>query len=191
MALKVGLVGYREHFPKLPPSARFRHYAALFPTVELPSTRERIPAPELVARWARQAPPGFTYSFQSPKHLQYRPTSDERRTLRKFLRRHRQLGEHRGGVRFLLPETLDPEAFREWLLLLKELGFPGDYAFDGPPELEALALAAGHAAVRLGEGRFRYLVDPPALPKDLSGYAYFHRLEDALPYSSRPQGGTQ
>jgi len=190
VALKVGTIGYKSHFPEVPPSARFAHYAERFSTVELPQTRNRIPEKAVVLRWARRAPEGFVYSFQAPKYLSYRPSGDERRTLRKFLRRHRLLGAHRGGVRFLLPEDLDPEAFREWLAMLNALGLPGDYAFEGRPELEALALEAGHAAVNLGEGPFLYLVDPPAIPKEAEGYAYFHRLEDALPYSSLAQGGT-
>jgi len=190
VALKIGTIGYKELFPELPPSARFRRYAALFNSVELPQTFRRIPEKAVVLRWARRAPEGFVYSFQAPKYLTYRPSGDERRTLRKFLRRHRLLGEHRGGVRFRLPFDLDPEAFREWLAMLEALGLPGDYAFEGRPELEALALEAGHAAVNLGEGPFRYLVDPPALPQGSKGYAYFHRLEDALRYSSFAQGGT-
>ena len=190
MALRVGTTGYKHLFPELPPSARFRRYAELFSTVELPSTHHRIPTKDLVRRWRNKAPPGFVYSFLAPRYLNYRPGSEERRTLRKFLRRHRLLGPARGGVRFLLPEALEPAAFEGWLLMLAEIAIPGDYAFEGPESLETLALKAGHAAVRLGQGPFYYLHNPTALPEG-RGYAYFDRLEDALFYSRRAQGGTQ
>ena len=190
MALRIGLIGYKGLFPELPPSARFRRYAELFSTVELPQTRNRIPEKEVVLRWARRAPEGFVYSFQAPKYLTYRPSGHERRTLRKFLRRHRLLGAHRGGVRFSLPEDLDPAAFEEWLSMLAGLELPGDYAFEGTPELEALALEAGHAAVRLEEGPFLYLIEPEGPLPEALGYAYFSGLERALRYSTRAQGGT-
>jgi len=190
VALRIGLVGYKGLFPELPPSARFRQYAELFSTVELPQTRNRIPEKELVLRWARRAPEGFVYSFQAPKYLTYRPSGDERRTLRKFLRRHRLLGPHRGGVRFSLPADLEPAAFQEWLSMLAELELPGEYAFEGLPELETLALEAGHAAVHLQEGPFLYLIEPEDPPLEARGYAYFHDLKRALRYSTRAQGGT-
>ncbi len=189
MGLRVGTIGYRGLFPELPPSARFARYTELFSTVELPQTRERIPDKSLVYRWRKRAPRGFRYSFQAPKYLRYRPGGEERRTLRKFLRRHRLLAEARGGVRFRLPAGLDPAAFAEWLALLAELGLPGEYAFEGEPALEELALAAGHAAVGLAAGPFLYLIEPKT-PRAGSGYAYFLRLEDALRYSSLAQGGT-
>ncbi len=190
MALRIGLIGYQGRFPELPPSARFHRYAELFTTVELPQTKNRIPEKEVVLRWARRAPEGFLYSFQAPKYLTYRPGGDERRTLRKFLRRHRLLGPRRGGVRFSLPEDLDSTAFKEWLSMLAELELPGAYAFEGAPQLEALALEAGHAAVRLKEGPFLYLIDPEDPPQKARGFAYFHDLERALRYSTRAQGGT-
>ena len=187
MALKVGTIGYKHLFPELPPSARFRRYAELFSTVELPQTYNRIPPKEVVLRWRQKAPSGFTYSFVAPKYLSYRPSGKERRTLRKFLRRHRLLGDRRGGVRFLVPEGTDLEGFREWLSLLAELEIPGDYAFEAKGPLAEAALQAGFSVVN-GEGPFLYLIDPkePALGE---GYAYFHRLEDALRYSSLAQGG--
>ena len=190
MALRIGLIGYKHRFPELPPSARFRRYAELFSTVELPQTRNRIPEKEVVLRWARRAPEGFVYSFQAPKYLTYRPGGEERRTLRKFLRRFSLLGRHRGGVRFSLPEDLDPAAFGEWLAMLEGLGLPGDYAFEGPRALEERALAAGHAAVRLAQGPFLYLVEPENPPLEAPGYAYFEDLSPALRYSTRAQGGT-
>ncbi len=190
MALKIGTIGYAHLFPELPPSARFRRYAKLFDSVELPQTYNRIPDKELVRRWVLRAPPGFVYSFRGPKHLHYRPSADERRTLRKFLRRYRLLGERRGGVRFTLPQDADPKAFSEWLAMLAELGLPGDYAFEGPPDLVELAQQTGYAAVGHEGGKFLYLIDPPAIPPKATGYAYFHHLEDALRYSTLAQGGT-
>ncbi len=189
MGLRVGTIGYKHLFPDLPPSARFRRYAELFDTVELPGTYHRVPDKGQVYRLRKRAPAGFRYSFQAPRYLTYRPGGKERRALRRFLRRHRLLGSARGGVRFQLPQDLDKAAFAEWLSMLAELDLPGEYAFEGTAGLEELALEAGHAAVNLATGPFYYLVDPPRLP-DGSGYAYFSRLEDAVRYSTLAQGGT-
>lgn len=46
----------------LPRRRWFEHYAAAFDTVELNATFYRLPDERTVARWAAQAPPGFTYA---------------------------------------------------------------------------------------------------------------------------------
>ncbi len=181
--MRIGTLGYKRDAPLyegLPYARRFARYAALFDTVELPSTRNRVPSWRTVSRWRARAPEGFRYSFLAPKHLRYTPSGTERRALRRFLRRHRALGAARGAVRFQLPEDLDPEAFAAWLQLLAEIGIPGEYAFETPrADLARRALEAGHAVVNHPEGPFLYLIDPPRLP-EARGYAYFSRLEDAL-----------
>ncbi|WP_229022802.1 DUF72 domain-containing protein [Actinomarinicola tropica] len=54
-------VVYPEGLPK---RRWFEHYTSLFDTVELNATFYRLPAPETVARWAAQAPEGFTYAVK-------------------------------------------------------------------------------------------------------------------------------
>ncbi len=177
------MIGYKGAGPWRtghPPSAWFRRYRDYFTTVELPSTRMRVPSKAQVLAWKKRAGEGFVYSFQSPRYLTFTPSGAERRSLRRFLKRHRLLGSARGGVRFRLPDDLDPQAFQAWLAMLRELDLPGDYAFEGPQALEVLALKAGYAAVGLGEGPFFYLIDPDpkALPEG-KGYAYFSTWERA------------
>ena len=49
---------------KLPQRLWFAHYATLFDTVEINNTFYRLPPPETVEGWARQAPPGFAYAVK-------------------------------------------------------------------------------------------------------------------------------
>jgi uncharacterized protein YecE (DUF72 family) len=49
---------------KLPQRRWFEHYATLFDTVEINNTFYRLPPPETVEGWARQAPPGFVYALK-------------------------------------------------------------------------------------------------------------------------------
>ena len=50
-----------KHFypPGTPPSERLRYYAEQFDTVEVDSTYYRLPAEEMVQRWAERTPDGF------------------------------------------------------------------------------------------------------------------------------------
>ena len=48
----------------LPQRAWFEHYTTLFDTVEINNTFYRLPPPETVEAWARQAPPGFVYAVK-------------------------------------------------------------------------------------------------------------------------------
>jgi uncharacterized protein YecE (DUF72 family) len=49
---------------KLPQREWFAYYATLFDTVEINNTFYRLPPPETVEAWARQAPPGFVYAIK-------------------------------------------------------------------------------------------------------------------------------
>ena len=49
---------------KLPQREWFAYYATLFDTVEINNTFYRLPPPETVEGWARQAPPGFVYAVK-------------------------------------------------------------------------------------------------------------------------------
>ncbi|HXY91510.1 MAG TPA: DUF72 domain-containing protein [Acidimicrobiia bacterium] len=50
--------------PQLPQREWFAHYATYFDTVEINNTFYRLPSPETVDLWARQAPPGFLYALK-------------------------------------------------------------------------------------------------------------------------------
>ena len=162
----------------LSPRERRRRYFALFNSIELVQTYRRVPDGDVVGRWRAYAPQGFVYSWVAPRYLSYRPGGEERRGLRRFLRRHKRLGRARGGVRFVVPAGIDPAAFAEWLDLLAGLELPGDYAFEVRAELGALLEPYGWAAVNR-PGAWQYTLDRPPLA-DLPGYAYYGSLTAAL-----------
>ena len=164
----VGLRGYRG-FP-----GGFKAYRKAFPTVEL-SWWHRVGDVGTISRIRALAPEGFRFSAVGHKHLTFRPTGEERRVLRRLLRRFRLFGPKAGALRLLLPEDLSPEALEAWLPLLEavqnELG-PVPIAFQAPAPLKPLLLERGLAVVNAEEGPFLYLLDPERLPPG-KGYAYF------------------
>ena len=65
---------YKEwhgHFypAKLPADERLRYYAERFPTVEINNTFYRMPAPSMLAQWATQVPPAFTFTLKAPRRI--------------------------------------------------------------------------------------------------------------------------
>ena len=106
----VGLRGYRG-FP-----GGFKAYRKAFPTVEL-SWWHRVGDVGTISRLRALAPEGFRFSAVGHKHLTFRPTGEERRVLRRLLRRFRLFGPKAGALRLLLPEDLSPEALEAWLPL--------------------------------------------------------------------------
>jgi len=165
--IKVGIQGYRG-FP-----GGFKAYRQAFPTVEL-SWWHRLPQEKTLSRLRALAPEGFFFSVHGHKHLTYRPSGEERRTLRRLFRRFRRFGEKRGAIRLSVPEGVEPEAFASWLSLLEEVRKemdPGPLFFQAPEALKPLLRARGHALVN-EEGPLLYLLDPPRLPEG-EGFAYF------------------
>ncbi|SDE77511.1 Protein of unknown function DUF72 [Thermus arciformis] len=162
----MGLKGYRG-FP-----GGFKAYRKAFPTVEL-SWWHRVGDLRTISRLRALAPEGFRFSVVGHKHLTFCPTGEERRTLRRFLRRFRRFGDKAGAVRLLVPEVA-PEAFAAWLDLLeevlKEVG-PVPLAFQAPGDLKPLLRSRGHVLVNEGGGPFLYLVDPAEVPEG-EGYLY-------------------
>ncbi len=164
----------------LSPRQRRRRYFALFNSIELTQTYRRVPDWDVVGRWRAYAPRSFVYSWVAPRYLTYRPGGEERRSLRRFLRRHKRLGRARGGVRFLVPARTDATDFSDWLEMLAELEIPGDYAFDVVPDLVELVEAYGWIATNR-PASWQYMIDRE--PKaNLDGHAYFSSLAAALRY---------
>jgi uncharacterized protein YecE (DUF72 family) len=75
------------------------HYAQQLPSVELNSTGYRLPAEEQFARWAAQAPDGFSFAVKMPPRAL--------RALGTFEERVRLLGERLGPVRVVLESPRD------------------------------------------------------------------------------------
>lgn len=165
-----GLKGYRGY------PGGFKAYRKRYPTVEL-SWWHRVPDWATLSRLRRLAPRGFRFSVYGHKHFAFRPTGEERRTLRRFFRRFKALGEKRGAVRIPLPE-LGPEDLEAWLGLLEEvleeLGGRAGFAiaFEAPPALKAPLRERGYALVNEAGGPFFYLVDPEGVPAQGEGFVY-------------------
>lgn len=172
-----GLKGYRGY------PGGFKAYRKAFPTVEL-SWWHRVPDARTIGRLRALAPEGFRFSVYGHKHLTFRPSGEERRTLRRFLRRFRLFGSKRGAVRLLVPEGVEPEAFRAWLDLLEgvlaEVG-PVSLAFQAPKPLHPLLRERGYALVNEPGGPFLYLVDPEEPFGEGVGFLYRRPPEGLAP----------
>ncbi|WP_105316855.1 DUF72 domain-containing protein [Thermus tenuipuniceus] len=167
-----GLKGYRGY------PGGFKAYAKAFPTVEL-SWWHRVGDRKTISRLRALAPEGFRFSVCGHKHLTFKPSGEERRTLRRFLRRFRLFGDKRGAVQLLVPAGVEPTQLAHWLDLLeevqKEVG-PFPLAFQAEEALHPLLQMRGYALVNQLEGPFLYLVDPGArlgeIPQEGEGYLY-------------------
>jgi uncharacterized protein YecE (DUF72 family) len=66
-------------------SARLRHYAERFDTVEVDSPFYRLPSPETAARWAERTPDGFVFHAKASKEMTGHEESESReRSYREF-----------------------------------------------------------------------------------------------------------
>ncbi|TBH21161.1 DUF72 domain-containing protein [Thermus thermamylovorans] len=163
-----GLRGYRGY------PGGFRAYRQAFPTVEL-SWWHRVGDPRTIGRLRALAPEGFRFSVHGHRHLTFLPSGEERRVLRRFLRRFRLFGPKAGAVRLQVPEGVDPGALALWLDLLEgileEVG-PVALAFQAEAALKPLLRERGYALVNEAGGPFLYLVDPEEVREAGEGYLY-------------------
>ena len=89
---------------KAPARTWFDHYAALFDTVELNTTFYRLPTPERVEGWARQAPEGFLFAAKLGQFCTHRmKLRDPGGWLPNHLDRIERLGPHLGPNLVQLP----------------------------------------------------------------------------------------
>lgn len=128
---------------KLPQRRWLDHYATLFDTVELNTTFYRLPAPETVEQWARQAPAGFVFAAKLGQFGSHRmKLRDAARWLPNHLDRIERLGPSLGPTLVQLPpkwhvnvERLDeflsvaPTSLR-WAVELRDPTWVCDEVFD-------------------------------------------------------------
>jgi uncharacterized protein YecE (DUF72 family) len=89
---------------KLPMREWFAHYASLFDTVEINNTFYRLPPPETVEGWAKQAPPGFVYALKLGQFGSHRmKLRDAASWLPNHLDRAERLGASLGPTLVQLP----------------------------------------------------------------------------------------
>jgi uncharacterized protein YecE (DUF72 family) len=150
MSVRIGCSGwmYRDWrgvvYPDGLPIRRWlEHYATLFDTVELNSTFYRLPAPESVEAWARQAPPGFLFAMKLGAFGSHRmKLRDAASWLPNHVDRARRLGSKLGPTLVQLPprwrrntERLDeflsaaPNDMR-WAVELREPSWVHDSVFE-------------------------------------------------------------
>ena len=128
---------------KLPQRAWFAHYATLFDTVEINNTFYRLPPPETVEGWAKQAPPGFVYALKLGQFGSHRmKLRDAQSWLPNHLDRAERLGPSLGPTLVQLPPrwkrnverlaeflSVAPDTMR-WAVELRDPSWQHDDVYD-------------------------------------------------------------
>jgi uncharacterized protein YecE (DUF72 family) len=137
MRLSTGTSGfsYKEwlgsFYPeKLHPDEMLHYYAERFTTVEINNTFYRMPAESMLAHWAEQVPPEFSFTLKAPRRITHEQRLHESESsVSEFVRRAAALGDKLGVLLFQLPPFLrkDVHRLRDFLA-----GMPSDkhYAFE-------------------------------------------------------------
>jgi uncharacterized protein YecE (DUF72 family) len=107
----VGTSGYSyapwkgSFYPEKMPAARMLgYYAERFPTVEINNTFYRMPAPEMLRKWAAETPTEFRFALKSPRRITHeRRLVDVADAVSWLYKAGAELGEKLGPVLFQLP----------------------------------------------------------------------------------------
>ena len=114
MQLLAGTSGfsYKEWLGKFYPEkisgdAMLRYYSERLATVEINNTFYRMPAKEMLARWATEVPAHFTFTLKAPRRITHeKRLRDADEDAAELLRRAAALGEKLGALLFQLPPFL-------------------------------------------------------------------------------------
>lgn len=125
MQTLVGTSGYSyapwkgSFYPeKLPAARMLGYYAERFPTVEINNTFYRMPAPELLRKWAAETPTTFRFALKSPRRITHeRRLADVADSLALLFRASAELGDKLGPVLFQLPPNFKKDVPRLDLFL--------------------------------------------------------------------------
>lgn len=130
MRLLVGTSGYSykqwkgSFYPEdLAASEMLAFYASRFPAVEINNTLYQTPSRELLAKWAAQVPPGFTFVLKASRRITHQKRlNDVAEAVDHFFATASTLGDQLGPVLFQLPPNLRKDAarLRDFLALLPE-----------------------------------------------------------------------
>jgi uncharacterized protein YecE (DUF72 family) len=152
------------------------HYAERFDTVELNTTKYRLPSEDQFARWAEQVPAGFEFAPKLPAFRLDR--------IGVFFERVRLLRDRLGPVRVQVQQARDDG----WLMLLLGSVEPGTrLAFDFRHESwDGIELPREAAVVndfeRDAELRYVRLREPPYSEEELREWAVRIRAQDVPTY---------
>ena len=139
MRVLVGTSGYSykewkgSFYPEdLKAADMLRFYAERFQTVEINNTFYRMPAPEMLERWAGVVPEGFTFVLKASRRITHekRLAGDVAGRGGHLFKTAQALGPKLGPVLFQLPPFLkkDVPRLRDFLALLPE-GRPAAFEF--------------------------------------------------------------
>jgi len=111
MQLLAGTSGYSfkewcGHFypEKFPAIQMLKYYAERLPTVEINNTFYRMPAEDVLARWATEVPANFAFTLKAPQRITHHQRLKESGpTAAEFIRRAETLGDKLGVLLFQLP----------------------------------------------------------------------------------------
>jgi uncharacterized protein YecE (DUF72 family) len=89
---------------KLPAAKMLSYYAERLDTVEINNTFYRMPAPDMLAKWAAETPAGFQFAIKSPRRITHeKKLADAADSLTRLSEAAGTLGERLGPVLFQLP----------------------------------------------------------------------------------------
>jgi uncharacterized protein YecE (DUF72 family) len=89
---------------KLPATKMLAYYAERLDAVEINNTFYRMPAPEMLGKWAAETPAGFQFALKSPRRITHeRKLADVADSLTRLLHAAGTLGDKLGPVLFQLP----------------------------------------------------------------------------------------
>lgn len=98
---------------KLAPDAMLRFYAGHFATVEINNTFYRMPAEDVLARWATEVPERFEFTLKAPRRITHEKRLREAGPdVAEFVRRAQLLGGKLGALLFQLPPFLKKDLSR-------------------------------------------------------------------------------
>ncbi|HEX4406211.1 MAG TPA: DUF72 domain-containing protein [Polyangia bacterium] len=123
---------------KFPAAKMLAYYAERLDTVEINNTFYRMPAPDMLAKWAAETPPTFHFAIKSPRRITHeKKLADVGDSLTRLREAATTLGERLGPVLFQLPPFMkkDLPRLQEFLSTLAQL----------PPGLRA-AMEFRHAS---------------------------------------------
>jgi uncharacterized protein YecE (DUF72 family) len=118
---------------KLPAAKMLAFYATKLPTVEINNTFYRMPAAEMLQRWASETPEAFSFVLKSPKRITHeKRLLDTGDTVKRFYETAAALGAKLGPALFQLPPNLkkDLPRLETFLAQLRELAPQARPAFE-------------------------------------------------------------
>jgi len=95
---------------KLPAAKMLAYYAERLDSVEINNTFYRMPAPEILAKWAAETPTGFQFALKSPRRITHeKKLADVADSLTRLREAAGTLGDRLGPVLFQLPPFMKKE----------------------------------------------------------------------------------